>query len=61
MPIVTIRAVEGRTVEQKRKLARAITEAVVRDFAAKPEAVTINFFDMPGENVAKADTLFIDQ
>lgn len=61
MPIVTIRAVEGRTVEQKRKLARAITEAVVRDFEAKPEAVTINFFDMPGENVAKAGTLFIDQ
>ena len=34
---------------------------MVRDFEAKPEAVTINFFDMPRENVAKAGTLFIDQ
>jgi 4-oxalocrotonate tautomerase family enzyme len=30
MPIVTIRAFEGRTVEQKRKLAKDITDVVMK-------------------------------
>jgi len=61
MPIVTVRAIEGRTVEQKRKLVKDITEAVIRHFKAKPDAVIVNFFDMPKHNVAKAGTLYIDQ
>ena len=32
MPIVTIRAFEGRTVEQKRKLAKDITDVVMKNF-----------------------------
>ena len=60
MPVVTIRAFEGRTVEQKRKLAKDITDAVVKDFKVEPDKVTINFFDMAKHNVAKAGKLFID-
>jgi len=61
MPIVTIRALEGRTAEQKRQLAKEVTEAVVRNFKVEPDRVIVNFFDMPKHNVAKAGKLYIDQ
>ena len=61
MPIVTIRALEGRTVEQKRRLAKDVTEAVVKNFKVEPDRVIVNFFDMPKHNVARAGTLHIDQ
>jgi len=61
MPIVTVRALEGKTVEQKRKLAKDITDAVVKNFKVDPDRVTVNFFDMPKQNVARAGKLAIDQ
>ena len=42
MPLVTIKAVEGRTVEQKRALVKDITEAVVKNFKTEPEAVIVD-------------------
>jgi hypothetical protein len=39
MPEVFVHAVEGRTPEQKRALMKEITDAVVRNFDAPPEAV----------------------
>ena len=61
MPIVTVRALEGKTVEQKRKLAKDITDAVVKHFNVEPDRVLVNFFDMPKENIARAGKLNIDQ
>jgi len=61
MPIVTVRALEGRTIEQKRKLAKDITDAVVKNFKVEADRVIVNFFDMPKHNVAKAGKLNIDQ
>ena len=61
MPIVTVRAIEGRTVEQKRKLAKDITDAVVKDFKIEADRVTVNFFDLPRQNVARAGKLIIDE
>lgn len=61
MPIVTVRMMEGRTVEQKRKLVKDITEAVVKHIQVEPDQVIVNFFDMPKHNIAKAGKLRIDQ
>ena len=61
MPIVTVRAIEGRTVEQKRKLAKDITDAVVKHFDIEADKVIINFFDMPRQNVSRAGKLAIDR
>jgi len=61
MPIVTVRALEGRTVEQKRKLAKDITDAVVKNFKVEADRVTVNFFDMPKHNIARAGKLLTDQ
>jgi 4-oxalocrotonate tautomerase len=61
MPFVTIRQFEGRTVEQKRRLSKDITDAIVKIYKIEPERVTVHFFDMPKHNVARAGKLFIDQ
>ncbi len=60
MPLVTVKAIEGRTTEQKRKLVRDITEAVVKHFETKPESVTVDIIEFSRENLAKAGKLFID-
>ncbi len=60
MPTVTVRQLEGRTVEQKRKLAKEITDSIVKIYEIEPDRVTVNFFDMPNYNIAKAGKLFID-
>ncbi len=60
MPLVTIKAIEGRTIEQKRGLVRDVTEAIVRNFDTKPETVTIDIVEISRENLAKAGKLFVD-
>ena len=60
MPLVTVKAVEGRTIEQKRGLVKDITEAVVKNFKAEPESVIVDIVDLSRENVAKAGKLFAD-
>ncbi len=61
MPLITVKAIEGRTVEQKRGLAKDITEAVVKNFGAKPESVMIDIVEYHKENLAEAGQLFIDR
>jgi 4-oxalocrotonate tautomerase len=60
MPLVTVKAVEGRTIEQKRGLVKDITEALVKNFNAKRESVTIDIVDYSKENLAKGGILFMD-
>jgi 4-oxalocrotonate tautomerase len=61
MPLITVKAKEGRTIEQKRALVKDITEAVVKNFKAQREAVIIDIVDYSGENLAKAGQLFVDR
>ena len=60
MPRVTVEAIEGRTLEQKRGLEKDITEATTKNFRVEPEAVTIVIHEMSRENYAKAGKLFSD-
>lgn len=60
MPLVTIHMYEGRTIEQKRELVAAITEAVVRIAKTTPEATEVIITDVPRHNWAKAGTLASD-
>ncbi len=60
MPIVNIDWLEGRTVEQKREIARRITEVIVEVAACPPEAVTVIFTDHPRHDIAKAGKLLSD-
>jgi 4-oxalocrotonate tautomerase len=61
MPYVTIVLREGRTVEQKRELVKAVTEAVVRTINAKPDAVHVIVHDEPAHNLAREGILLSDR
>lgn len=60
MPIVQIDMLEGRTVEQKRKLVAKVTEAIVESVDAAPETVTIIIREMSKQNLGKAGKLRSD-
>lgn len=57
MPYVTVEMFEGRTVEQKRACAQAITEAIVTHLKTTAEATHIIFHEVKRENVAHAGKL----
>jgi len=40
MPLITVKAKSGRTIEQKRGLVKDITEAVVKNFKVESERLT---------------------
>ena len=61
MPLVTVKAVAGKTTEQKRGLVKDIAEAVVKNSGAKPESVTIYIIECSKENLAIGGKLIIDR
>jgi len=61
MPVITINQFEGRTIEQKRKLAKEITDSIVKIYEVGADSVSITYFDIPKPNAAKGGKLFIDQ
>jgi 4-oxalocrotonate tautomerase len=60
MPVVIVEMWEGRTVEQKRNLVKAITDAMVEHAGAKPDALHVIIHDVPKESWAKAGILSSD-
>jgi 4-oxalocrotonate tautomerase len=54
MPIIHVHILEGRTVNQKRKMVDEVTQALVRSFDVKPESVRILIHEMVPENYALA-------
>ncbi len=60
MPLVTIKILEGRTVEQKRKMARDVTEAIAKNIDCPPAAVTIDIVELKEENISSGGKLFCD-
>lgn len=57
MPIIHVNMFEGRTVDQKRKMVVAMTDAVVKSLDVKPDAVRIIIHDLPRHNIAVAGVL----
>jgi 4-oxalocrotonate tautomerase len=60
MPVVIVEMWEGRTVEQKRNLVKAITDAMVEHAGAKPDALHVIIHDVPKDSWAKAGILSAD-
>lgn len=60
MPIVTVNIKEGRTVEQKREMARRMTQVICETMKVEPAAVRIIINDMKNENFAIGGTLVCD-
>jgi 4-oxalocrotonate tautomerase len=61
MPQVQITMLEGRTVEQKRRVAARITDALVEEAGASREAITISFVEVSKESYASAGVLIADK
>jgi len=60
MPVVTIELIEGRTIDQKREMAKRITDVITEVAKVKEDAVEIIFHDMKKENYSKAGKLALD-
>ncbi len=61
MPVVTVELWEGRTVEQKRALCRAITDAMTEHAGARPDALHVIIHEVPRENWALAGVIGPDR
>ena len=61
MPVVNVKIIEGRTVEQKREMVKKITQAIVESIGVPAEAITISIEDMKKENYAQAGVLRLDK
>ena len=61
MPFVTVQIYPGRTVEQKRNLAKAITDAMVEHVNAKPANLNIIFQEVAPDSWALGGVLGIDR
>jgi len=53
MPLVTIKLLEGRTLEQKRAMVEKVTQVIVETTGATPDNVLIDIVHMPREDFAR--------
>jgi 4-oxalocrotonate tautomerase len=60
MPVITVQTWTGRSVEQKRNLVAAITDAMVEHFDANPERTHVIIHDIPLENWGRGGDLSVD-
>jgi 4-oxalocrotonate tautomerase len=60
MPLITVQMYEGRTIEQKRELVAALTEAVVRIAKTTPEGTQVIINEVPRHHWAYGGKLASD-
>jgi 4-oxalocrotonate tautomerase len=61
MPLVQITMLEGRTTDQKRKIAQRITDTMVEEGGARREAIIIAFLEVSKESYASGGVLMADK
>ena len=61
MPTIRVELFAGRTVEQKRALAQALTEATARTLGGSPDAVDVIFCDVERHDWATGGKLWSDK
>lgn len=61
MPLVQITMLAGRSADQKRKIAKRITEALVEEAGARREAIIVAFHEVSKESYASGGQLMIDK
>ncbi len=61
MPVINVQMLAGRTADQKRALAHALTEAVTAHANVSPDQVWIVFEEVARENWAMAGKLVSDR
>jgi 4-oxalocrotonate tautomerase len=61
MPTLRVELFEGRTAEQKRALARELTEACVRVLGGNADGVDVLFYDIRREDWATGGLLWSEK
>ena len=61
MPMVQVTLLEGRTADQKRKIARRITDVLVEEAGTRREGIVIVFHEVSKESYASGGELIIDK
>lgn len=61
MPTIRVELFAGRTLDQKRALAQALTEATVRTLGGSPDAVDVIFADVERHDWATGGQLWSDK
>jgi len=61
MPMIQVTMLTGRTVDQKRKLAQRLTDAMVEEAAAQREAVVVTFQEISKDSYASGGVLVADK
>ena len=61
MPTIRVELFAGRTVDQKRALAHALTEATVRTLGGSADGVDVVFVDVERHNWATGGPLWADK
>ena len=61
MPVVQITMLTGRTADQKRKIAKRITDAMVEEAGARREGIVVTFNEVSKESYASGGELMIDK
>jgi 4-oxalocrotonate tautomerase len=61
MPMVQITMLAGRTADQKRKIAKRITDTLVEEAGARREAIVVAFNEVSKESYASGGELMIDK
>ncbi len=57
IPFIEVHHLEGRTEEQRQKLAQAITDAVAEIFKVQKDSIWIKFSEMPKNYFASGGML----
>ena len=60
MPLVTIKILEGRTLDQKRKMSKAVCDAICETLQVDPSKVRIDIQNMANEDYSIGGKLIID-
>lgn len=61
MPMIQITMLQGRTAEQKRKIAKRVTDVLIEEAGVPREAVMVAFHEVSMESFALAGELMIDK
>jgi len=61
MPVIQITLLKGRTLEQKRKVAARVADALVEEAGANRAAVTVTFVEVTKEDYASDGVLLADK
>jgi len=61
MPMVQITMLTGRTADQKRKIAKRITDVMVEEAGARREGIVIAFNEVSKESYASGGELIADR